>query len=55
MAEVPDVPKKPVVGTLLDHVPPVVASFKVTAYPTHTADEPVIGNGDGFTVTLCIT
>jgi len=41
--------------TLLVHVPPAVASFKVTVLPTHTWAGPVILLGEGITVKTLVT
>jgi len=37
-------------GSLLDHVPPAVASDMVVTWPRHNAVVPVIATGDGLTV-----
>lgn len=37
-------------GSVLAHVPPVVASLMVMVLPMHTAVGPVIGAGNGLTV-----
>jgi hypothetical protein len=36
------------------HVPPVVASCKVTGDPVHTTEGPVIAADRGFTVTVIV-
>ena len=53
----PDIPvttpvAEPAVALVLPllHVPPTVASIKVTVDPAHIADTPVIAEGTGFTV-----
>ncbi len=48
---------EPMVATprlLLLHVPPGVGSPKAVVSPTHTLSVPVIGNGNGLTVTVAV-
>jgi len=42
-------------GTLLVQLPPAVALVKVILLPTHTAEEPAIGAGNGSTVSTAVT
>jgi hypothetical protein len=42
-------------GVLLVHNPPGVVLVSGVHAPIHTVDEPIIGLGDGFTVTGNVT
>jgi hypothetical protein len=49
--------EEPIVATLkkpLVHVPPVVASVKVTVEPAHTVPGPDIAAGNGLTVITAV-
>ena len=48
-------PAVAIMGLLVLHVPPVVASVNVVADPTHVVAAPVIADGSGLIVTVFVT
>jgi hypothetical protein len=50
----PPVLTEPTAGLLLLHVPPLVPSESGVVEPIHTAGVPVMGDGEGCTVTVTL-